>query len=50
MLEYVLAVDWVLEMKKIFGNLGAKLASKEALEYTLDELVLGAVKEVANET
>jgi hypothetical protein len=50
MLEYVLAVDGVLEMKKISGNLEAKPASKEALEYTLDVLVLGAAKVVVSET
>lgn len=50
MLEYVLAVGAVLEMKKISGNLVAKPASREALEYRLDVLVLGAAKVVVNET
>jgi hypothetical protein len=50
MLGYVLAVGGVLAMKKISGNLAAKLVSKEALEYTLGVLVLGAAKVVVNET
>lgn len=50
MLEYVLAVGGVLEMKKIFGSLVAKPVSKEALECTLGVLVLGAAMAVANET
>jgi len=48
--EYVLAVGGVLEMRKIFGNLVAKLVSKVALEYKPGVLALGVAMAVVNET